>query len=95
VIPRDFITEWREHAPWVTDAQVEQELLGTKLRALYQRKKGRDLFDLWYAIEKGADPAEIVACFARDMRESAVDVTRAEFEQPGAPWKRPALDVTV
>lgn len=23
------------------------ELLGTKLRALYQRKKGRDLFDLW------------------------------------------------
>lgn len=26
-----------------------EELLGTKLRALYQRKKGRDLFDLWYA----------------------------------------------
>lgn len=25
------------------------ELLGTKLRALYQRKKGRDLFDLYYA----------------------------------------------
>ena len=26
-----------------------EELLGTKLRALYQRKKGRDLFDLHYA----------------------------------------------
>ncbi|MBW6480584.1 MAG: nucleotidyl transferase AbiEii/AbiGii toxin family protein [Bacteroidales bacterium] len=26
------------------------ELLATKLRALYQRKKGRDLFDLWYAL---------------------------------------------
>ncbi len=25
------------------------ELLGTKLRALYQRQKGRDLFDLYYA----------------------------------------------
>jgi len=25
------------------------ELLGTKLRALYQRKKGRDLFDLYYS----------------------------------------------
>jgi predicted nucleotidyltransferase component of viral defense system len=25
------------------------ELLGTKLRALYQRKKGRDLFDLAYS----------------------------------------------
>lgn len=27
-----------------------EELLGTKLRALYQRKKGRDLFDLYYAL---------------------------------------------
>jgi len=27
-----------------------EELLGTKLRALYQRKKGRDLFDLHYAL---------------------------------------------
>jgi hypothetical protein len=25
VIPKDFITEWREHAPWVTDAQVGQD----------------------------------------------------------------------
>ena len=24
------------------------ELLGTKMRALFQRKKGRDLFDVWY-----------------------------------------------
>lgn len=27
-----------------------EELLGTKLRALYQRKKGRDLFDLYIAL---------------------------------------------
>jgi len=27
-----------------------EELLGTKLRALYQRSKGRDLYDLWYAL---------------------------------------------
>ncbi len=27
-----------------------EELLGTKMRALYQRKKGRDLFDLYYAL---------------------------------------------
>ncbi len=31
-----------------------EELLATKLRALYQRKKGRDLFDLWYAAQKQA-----------------------------------------
>ena len=29
-----------------------EELLSTKLRALYQRRKGRDLFDLWYAEQK-------------------------------------------
>ena len=27
-----------------------EELLGSKLRALYQRKKGRDLFDLYYGL---------------------------------------------
>ena len=40
------------------------ELLSTKLRALYQRKKGRDVFDLWLGLDQlGVDPAEIVACF--------------------------------
>jgi predicted nucleotidyltransferase component of viral defense system len=29
---------------------VLEELLGTKLRAMYQRSKGRDLFDLWYTL---------------------------------------------
>jgi Nucleotidyl transferase AbiEii toxin, Type IV TA system len=27
LIPKDYITEWREHAPWVQDAQVEQDLV--------------------------------------------------------------------
>jgi predicted nucleotidyltransferase component of viral defense system len=30
VIPRDYITEWRTHAPWLTDAQVEQDLVISK-----------------------------------------------------------------
>ncbi len=38
------------------------ELLATKLRALYQRRKGRDLFDLWWAHQQAdPDPARIVA----------------------------------
>jgi predicted nucleotidyltransferase component of viral defense system len=41
-----------------------EELVSTKLRALYQRKKGRDLFDLWLAlVEMGLEPATIVAAF--------------------------------
>jgi predicted nucleotidyltransferase component of viral defense system len=40
------------------------ELLGTKLRALYQRSKGRDLFDLYYARRyKTIDIDEIIHCF--------------------------------
>jgi predicted nucleotidyltransferase component of viral defense system len=57
------------------------ELLGTKLRALYQRKKGRDLFDLWYAIQRGeVTPAVLLACFDRYMQEEGHAVTRAQFE---------------
>ena len=27
MIPTAYITEWRQHAPWVSDAQVEQDLI--------------------------------------------------------------------
>jgi len=41
------------------------ELVATKLRALYQRRKGRDLFDLWLALTRmGVEPSEIIECFA-------------------------------
>ena len=37
---------------WSGNAKIAtyeiNELMATKLRALYQRRKGRDLFDLWY-----------------------------------------------
>jgi|SRR5690554_5713915 len=57
------------------------ELMGTKLRALYQRKKGRDLFDLWYALSLGkADPKTLVTCFDRYMSEGGHSVSRALFE---------------
>ena len=57
------------------------ELLGTKLRALYQRKKGRDLFDLWYSFGKDStNSAHIVSCFTHYMTESGQCVSRAQFE---------------
>ena len=58
-----------------------EELLGTKLRALYQRKKGRDLFDLDSALLRGADPDRIIACFRHYMQAGGHSVTRAQFEQ--------------
>ena len=41
-----------------------EELLGTKLRALYQRRKGRDLFDLWKALlTQNLDTENIIRCY--------------------------------
>ena len=57
------------------------ELLGTKLRALYQRKKGRDLFDLAIALDdKDADPEKIIAIFYAYMRHGGHTVTKKQFE---------------
>lgn len=40
------------------------ELIATKIRALFQRKNGRDLFDLWLAVRQaGVTPEDIAACF--------------------------------
>jgi len=40
------------------------ELLGTKLRALFQRSKGRDLFDLYYSYQNmELNYEKIIACF--------------------------------
>lgn len=52
---------------------VLDELVGTKLRALYQRKKGRDLYDLQLAIGSGKiDVIRVLECYQRYM-EFVVD----------------------
>lgn len=58
------------------------ELMGTKMRALYQRKKGRDLFDLWIADkETGIDPDRVVGSFLHYMEQEGHRVSRAEYEE--------------
>lgn len=50
-----------------------EELLGTKLRALYQRRKGRDLFDLYWSLKQGnVDLEQVLACYQKYM-EFVVD----------------------
>lgn len=57
------------------------ELLGTKPRTLYHRKKGRDLFDLALGlIVLDLDTDELVAAFERYMAFGGARVTRAQFE---------------
>ena len=59
------------------------EMLGTKMRALFQRRKGRDLFDLYWALTtESALPVkvdDVVSAFQHYMREEGTKVPRAEF----------------
>ena len=58
------------------------ELMGSKLRALYQRQKSRDLFDLWLALQNGrTDPRKVVRCFRKFVAFQGVKVSAAEFQQ--------------
>jgi predicted nucleotidyltransferase component of viral defense system len=73
-------SRWYSGSAAVTTYELD-ELLGTKLRALYQRKRCRDLFDLWTAHRTtGSDPERVVTCFLRYLAEGGQRVSRAEFE---------------
>jgi predicted nucleotidyltransferase component of viral defense system len=59
------------------------EMLATKMRALFQRKKGRDLFDLYWALTaRSALPvsaAEILKAFDHYMHAEGELVARGKF----------------
>ncbi len=70
--PRTAVRHAVETSWWSGKADIltfqPSELLATKLRALYQRSKGRDLFDLWLGLTVlKADPEQIVAGFDHYM----------------------------
>ena len=80
-LPFSVKSRWFEGRCEIPTYELD-ELLGTKLRALYQRKKGRDLFDLALALEQGrASPERIVDAFSAYMKEGGHHVTRAQFER--------------
>jgi predicted nucleotidyltransferase component of viral defense system len=59
-----------------------EEMFGTKLRALLQRNKNRDLFDLHHGLERLAlDPDELIACFDHYLALEGRPITRAVVEQ--------------
>lgn len=56
-------SNWFSGSADILTFQVE-EMVATKIRALYQRSKGRDLFDLWLALNVlNLNPTEIVSSF--------------------------------
>jgi predicted nucleotidyltransferase component of viral defense system len=72
-------SQWFEGGSSVNTYSIN-ELLGTKLRALYQRRKGRDLYDLWLGLTKGkADPTQVIKAFQAYMNAEGHSVSQTEF----------------
>ena len=73
--------------PWfAAQAHVQTfelvELLGTKLRALYQRRKGRDLFDLWLGLTRlEVASHQVIAAFHHYLELTGTEISRADFER--------------
>ena len=66
-VPFEMDNSWFSGKCLITTYSLN-ELLGTKLRALYQRKKGRDLFDLYVALtEASVNIDEVIRCYRRYM----------------------------
>ncbi|MBP1631310.1 MAG: hypothetical protein H6Q15_2203 [Bacteroidetes bacterium] len=66
-IPYEIENGWFSGKCLLTSYEIE-ELLGTKLRALYQRRKGRDLFDLYWALTHyDVDINKVIRCYKSYM----------------------------
>lgn len=73
-------SSWSPGNAIITSYKVE-ELLGTKMRALYQRRKGRDLYDLYMALStlSPIDPDTIAHCFCEYMQRAGQTVSKKQF----------------
>ena len=80
-IPFQVSSRWFSGSAKITTFEID-ELLATKLRALYQRRKGRDLFDLATALENPAvKPDRLLEAFSGYMEKGEGRITRAMFER--------------
>lgn len=73
-------SDWFSGQTQINTFQFE-ELIATKLRALYQRSKGRDVFDLWLALDqKKFNIKNTIQVFEHYMQKEGKVITRALFE---------------
>ena len=74
-------SRWYSGRADITTFELD-ELLATKMRALYQRRKGRDLFDLAMGLaDERSDASRIATAFREYMERGGATVTRAMFER--------------
>jgi predicted nucleotidyltransferase component of viral defense system len=79
-MPFEVRSPWHAAHGEITTFTLE-ELMATKMRALYQRRKGRDLYDLWLALTTlSPDSQRVARCLGEYLGRVGLRVSRAEFE---------------
>jgi predicted nucleotidyltransferase component of viral defense system len=79
--PFELANAWHQARGDIVSFDPE-ELFGTKLRALLQRRQGRDLFDLNEGLKQlGLDTGSVIACFEHYLELEGHPISRAEAEQ--------------
>ena len=73
-------SDWYQGKAEIASFEPE-EIFGTKLRALLQRRKNRDLFDLHHGLDQLAmDPDKLISCFHHYLALEGNAITRAVAE---------------
>jgi len=79
--PFSLESEWFKGSSEIAVYELE-ELMATKLRALYQRRKGRDLFDLWYVLRQGlVDIDQVISIFKHYCANEGSIITQELFQK--------------
>ena len=79
--PFEIDNSWHRAKTEILSFEPE-ELFGTKLRALLQRRKNRDLFDLHEGLNQlSMDLEKLIACFEHYLSMEGKPITRAIAEQ--------------
>ena len=81
-LPLEFANPWFVGRAAISTFSRE-EMLATKLRALLQRDRGRDLYDLAHALEvfEGLDTDRVVEMFGRYLALSGRAISRAQAQE--------------
>jgi len=78
-VPFSINSDWFKGATDIITYEID-ELMATKLRALYQRRKGRDLFDIWYAVTNELiNLNQVFDIFYKYCTYNNVQISREEF----------------
>ncbi len=79
--PFSIQSKWFSGQCEITTYELD-ELIATKLRALYQRRKGRDLFDLWHVFKSGLiNTDRVIKIFKKYCVNDGLIITRDLFEK--------------